>query len=183
MKGIILRETIKQFGFKDGFSFWFRWSFINPIEKFIWLNITHKPYCLYSGFHCREENCKHKHLLTKKEILGEWKKHEKESKTIREGKDGMCNYCGEEKGQVLIDDPNWDTLERWKVCRVCAKAIEQQRGLSFGANLTRSESSGVRNLGLEIAKKSGKELDKISRESGKEFSNLSIDLNKLREVK
>ncbi len=80
MKGIILKDTIKLFGFKDGFSFWFRWSIIDPIKLFIWLNITHKPYCTYHGFNCNKKDCKHQHLLTKKDILSKWEENEKESK-------------------------------------------------------------------------------------------------------
>lgn len=27
MKGIILKDTISMFGFKDGIGFWFRWNY------------------------------------------------------------------------------------------------------------------------------------------------------------
>jgi len=167
MRGIILKDSIKLFGFKDGFSFWFEWSFISPIEMFIWLNITHKPYCTYSGFHCHKENCEHKHLFTKKDILKHWKKYEEESKVIHEGKNGMCTYCGEEKGTKLIDDPNWDTLERWKVCKTCERLINHQRDFSFGKILTTDKDFNRRNLGLEISKKADKEIKKIEEETGK----------------
>lgn len=187
MKGIVLKENIKQFGFKHGFSFWFRWNISDPIKLFYWRYIIGKPPCIEHGYFMCKPDCKYPKIYGRRNIIQyekERKKRiDKESKTIHEGKDGMCVYCMEEKGQVLIDDPNWDTLERWKVCRVCAKAIEQQRGVSFGANLMGSKSYGARNFGLEIAKKSQKELDKISYESGKEFSSISIDLDKLRKKK
>ncbi len=187
MRAIILKDAIKNFGFKDGFNFWFRWNISDPIKIFYWKYIIGKPLCTHCGYFMCKPDCKHPKIYGRRNIVQyqkeRKKKIEKESKTIHKGKDGMCVYCGEEKGQVLIDDPNWDTLERWKVCRVCAKAIEQQRGLAFGVNLTSSKSFGARNLGLEIAKKSQKELDKISYESGKEFSSVSIDLNKLKREK
>ncbi len=183
MKGIELKTVSKMFGFKEGFSFWFRWSFSDPVKLFYWKYIIGKPFCTYCGYFLCKPDCKHPKIYGRRNIINyEKERHkqiEKESNTIHEGKDGMCVYCGEEKGQILIDDPSWDTIERWKVCRVCAKAIEQQRGVGFGANLTRNKSFGIRNLGLEIAKKSQKELDKISHESGKEYFSVGIDLNKL----
>lgn len=163
MKGIILKDSIKLFGFKDGFSFWFRWSFIHPIQNFIWLNITHNEYCLYSGWHCTKENCTHKHLTTKKEILEEWKKHEEESKVIKVGSHGECAYCGEEKGTEIIDDPNWDTLERWKVCKTCKEVLGIQREIPMLGLLpynkeTEDKIFNLNNRLLEIEKQTGKKI-------------------------
>ena len=73
MRGIVLIDSIRLFGFRDGFSFWFRWSFIDPIQMFVWLNITHKPYCTYHGY-AEREGCIHKKLTSKKNILKEWAK-------------------------------------------------------------------------------------------------------------
>ena len=67
MRGIILKDSIKQFGFKMGSSFWFRWSFKYPTEMFIWKYITIKPYCLNCGYHCRDES--NKKLTKQKDIL------------------------------------------------------------------------------------------------------------------
>lgn len=162
MRGIILKDSIKLFGFKTGFSFWFRWSFVDPLEHFIWLNITHKPYCLYAGWHCNNENCNHKHLTTKKEILKEFEKHEKESKTIRAGPKGECVYCGEESGTEIIDDPNWDTIERWKVCKICKEIIEIQQETDMLRLLPTKEAEErlftLNNRLLEIEKQTGKRI-------------------------
>ena len=79
MRGIDLKMCVEQFGWKDGFSFWFRWGFINPVQMFVWLNITHKPYCTYCGYHCRE-GCDKPKLTKKSEIVALWKKFEEENK-------------------------------------------------------------------------------------------------------
>jgi len=131
MKGIILKDSIRLFGFKSGLGFWFRWSFIDPIEMFYWLNISHKPYCTYSGFYCKNENCEYKHLLTKKEIKKHWAKMHKEMDTVEKGKKGKCVYCGENKGEIEIDNPNPDKINRWLVCIDCCNVIENQQKLCF----------------------------------------------------
>ena len=71
MRGVSLIISIRVFGIKDGVDFWFRWSFIDPIMMFIWLNITHKPYCIEHGFYCR--GCKHKKIIGKENIQKYWK--------------------------------------------------------------------------------------------------------------
>lgn len=170
MRGIILKDSIEQFGFKNGFSFWFRWSFSDHIKEFIWLNITHKPYCLYSGWHCDKENCQHKHLTKKKDILAEWEKDKKESEIIVCGPNGECAYCGEEKGTELIDDPNFDSLQQWKVCKTCKEVINLQREISMLSILKTHKLSeekdkeiddklfNLNNRLLEIQKTTGKEM-------------------------
>lgn len=178
MKGIDLKQTIKTFGFKEGFSFWLKWSFIDPIKIFYWKYIIGKPLCTYHGYFFCKTDCEHKKIYGRRNILKYSKELEKkvilESNTIRKGENGLCIYCGKEKGTELIDDPNWDTLEKWQVCETCKKGIEEQRGLSFGRILTINKNFDVRNLGLEIMKKSQKELDKISKETGKEFFNMEL---------
>lgn len=158
MRGIILKESIEQFGFKEGFSFWFRWSFKDPIQMFIWLNITHKPYCTYSGFHCNKENCPHKHLLTKKEIKKHWEEAHKEMEKVESGKNGECVYCGDKKGTIKIPNPNMSELNQWLVCKTCKEVIEIQQELSFLAiskidNPKRAEE--LNNRLLEISKQTG----------------------------
>jgi len=74
MNGVDLITSINLFGFKDGFPFWFRWNFIDPIKMWYWMNISHKPYCLEYGFFLEKEGCAAPKLYTKKEIKEHWKK-------------------------------------------------------------------------------------------------------------
>jgi len=162
MRGIILKESVELFGFKDGFGFWFRWSFVSPIQEWIWLNITRKEYCLYSGWHCEKENCQHKHLKTKEKILKEFEKHKKEAETIKAGPKGECAYCNEEPGTEIIDDPNWDTLERWKVCKTCKEVISIEHELNMLTRMLTKENENrifkLNNRLLEIEKTTGKKI-------------------------
>lgn len=154
MRGIDLKDCIELFGVKTGFLHWFEWSFKHPIQMFWWLNISHKPYCTYSGFHCKKENCQHEHLTTKKQIKARWKEHEDESKIVVGSDDGICAYCGKNKGTLEIDDPNWDTLKRWLVCESCDEVIKLQREISFP--LTKIERQHeINDRLLEISKETG----------------------------
>ena len=78
MRGIELKEAVTMFGVKDGFTFWFNWSFTYPLQNFWWLNISHKTYCTQHGWHCniwKDGNpCEYPKLYNKKEILENWKK-------------------------------------------------------------------------------------------------------------
>lgn len=74
MREVKLIQSIELFGFWEGFKFWFRWCFVDPIRIWIWLNITHRTYCCYTGFYCNDENCGHQHLTKKKDIMKRWKK-------------------------------------------------------------------------------------------------------------
>jgi len=62
MNGIVLWDSMKLFGIRDGFSFWFRWSFINPIDIFIRKNIFGLKRCEQHGWlgcnliDCEEKN-------------------------------------------------------------------------------------------------------------------------------
>ncbi len=155
MRGIKLKEVVEMFGFKDGFSFWFKWSFKNPIEMWIWLNITHKPYCLYSGFHCKEENCIHEHLLTKKEIKKHWEGTHKEMERVESEKNGECVYCGDEKGTIKIPNPNTSEINQWLVCENCKEIIGLQKELSFPFTPVKRQQE-INNRLLEISKQTGK---------------------------
>lgn len=74
MNGVGLKASITLFGFKDGFSFWFRWSIIDPVKEWWWLNITHKPYCLEHGFFEKcPESCIAEKLYKKEDISKHWK--------------------------------------------------------------------------------------------------------------
>ena len=135
MNGIYLIESIKLFGFKIGFPFWFKWSMSDPIKIFYWKYIVTKPLCTYHGYFSCKPNCQHKKIYGRRNIYKytkeQWKKIQRESNTILGSEDGICTYCGEEKGTETIDDPNWDTLERWLVCKTCKEVIELQREISF----------------------------------------------------
>ena len=77
MRGIILIDAIKLFGFKEAIGFWFKWSFIDPVEMFLWRNVIHKPWCEQHGYHC-PKNCEYPKHTSKKEILKAWKEMEDE---------------------------------------------------------------------------------------------------------
>jgi hypothetical protein len=157
---------VENFGLKEGFKFWFRWNFRDPIDMFIWLNITHKPYCTYSGFHCKNKECTHKHLKTKKQIKSHWKKTSKEMQEVKTGKGGMCNYCSQEKATVVIPNPNFDEINSWAVCVTCKKIIETQQKLSFGEYLMQKPHG--EKLGKMIVKDAKQELSDLSYESDKQ---------------
>lgn len=133
MRGIKLISSIGLFGFKEGFKLWFHWSFIGPLQMWYWLNISHKPYCTYSGYHCKNKSCSHKHITSKKAIQDIWKSHKEELAEIEVGPNGKCIYCGEEKATIIIPNPNFDKLSSWKVCPVCKEIIETQHKLSAAA--------------------------------------------------
>jgi len=77
MRGIELKMSMKLFGIKDGVKFWFRWSFIDPIEMFVWTNLTKHPVCEYHGYHCPIEGCSHKKVYSRKEKIARLKKIER----------------------------------------------------------------------------------------------------------
>ncbi|MFQ6052148.1 MAG: hypothetical protein ACE5K4_10705 [Candidatus Hydrothermarchaeota archaeon] len=164
MRGIILKHSIELFGFKDGFSFWFRWSFIDPIKQFIWLNITHKPYCTFCGWGCHE-GCEHPKLTKKEDILKRWEEMDKESNKIIEGKDGKCVYCGIFSGRVLIPDPN-GSLARWKVCETCKKIISAQQRFSMAVIMSEETTNEkLKTFWKNEAMRAQEEIDFLSDES------------------
>lgn len=162
MRGIILKDTIKQFGFKDGFNFWFKWSFSDPIKMFVWTYVTKHPLCLKHGFFGKcDEKCAAIKLTKRRDKIKYQKERRKqidiEAKTIIVGPNGECAACGEEPATELIDDPNWDTLERWKVCKTCKEVLDLQRGLHFHSMIGDSEKCQEINDKLsDISKKTGK---------------------------
>jgi hypothetical protein len=69
MQGIYLKESKKMFGFIGGFSFWFRWSFIDPVKMFYYVNFSHRPYCFDHGFFLKcDKDCTAPKLYSRKEI-------------------------------------------------------------------------------------------------------------------
>jgi hypothetical protein len=158
MRGINLKDSIKTFGFKYGFSFWFRWNILDPLKIFYWKYIIVKPLCTEHGYFMCNSNCKCKKITGRKNII----KYEKirrekidiESKTIRGYDTGVCFYCGENEGTEIIDDPNWNTLERWLVCKTCKEVIELQREMTFPlTSIDRQQEISDRLL--EISKQTG----------------------------
>ena len=75
MKGIVLKDSIELFGLKNGFSFWFRWSFTDEIKMWIH-DIQKKGYCSQHGYFC-PKNCTKRKIFSKKYkeriIREEWK--------------------------------------------------------------------------------------------------------------
>lgn len=167
---IRLFESMKLFGVKHGFSFWFRWNVTDPIRIFVWKHITHKPYCTYSGWFCKNPNCTYRHLTTKKEINQHQKELIEESKTIMQGDNGECAYCGEEPGTELIDDPNWDSLGKWNVCKSCKEIIKIQSDIAGLSLLPTKEADDkiflLNNRLLEIEKETGKKVFSIGLQRG-----------------
>lgn len=167
MRGVRLFESMRLFGKKDGFSFWFNWSIKSPIECWVWLNITHKSYCLHCGWYCNED-CKEKKLYTKQDILKHWEEMRKELDKVEIGKDGMCIYCGEEKGEVQIPNPNFDKLSQWLICRNCEEIIKSQREVSIGV-FTKNNS---------MINNANKKLEEIAKRTGKPILNVQIHKKK-----
>jgi hypothetical protein len=158
MKGVTLKNSIELFGFKQGFSFWFRWSFSDPIKMFYLKYIIGRPLCTYHGYFLCKPDCNAKKIYGRGNIYRYTKERHKEidiqTKTVRGSETGICAFCSKEKGTEIIDDPNWDTLERWLVCKHCAEVIELQRELSFPlTSLERKEKINERLL--EISKETG----------------------------
>lgn len=153
---IKLIQSIKLFGKKDGFGFWFSWNVKFPIEQWIWLNITHKPYCLHCGWYCQKD-CKEKKLYSKQDILNHFEENEREIETVETGDNGMCIYCGEEEGEIKIPNPDWGKLSQWLVCRTCEEVIKYQQQMSIGERLGSEKMVNEANAKLgEIAKRTGK---------------------------
>ena len=170
MRGIVLKDSIELFGFKIGFSHWFRWSFTDPVKMFYWKYIIAKHLCTNCGYFLCKPDCQHKKITGRRNIIKyEKERHkqiEKESNTIIKGENGECAYCSEEKGTEIIDDPNWDTLERWKVCETCKEVVELQRESSFPLiSMERQQEIGERLL--EISKQTGKQIFSMEMNEGK----------------
>jgi len=63
----------------------------------------------------------------------------------------MCNYCGEEKAQTKIPDPNGGK-EDWDVCITCSKIIPRQQAYSFFAMMADKEQKRIRDIAREADK-------------------------------
>jgi len=161
MKGIILKHAVKMFGLKDGFGFWFRWSFRDPAKVFYWKYIIGKPFCTHHSYFLCEDKCNHRKIYGRRNIIKYTKmladEAEVESKTIKGYDDGICTSCGEEKGTEIINDPNLDTLERWLVCKTCKEVIELEIELAFPL-ISIERKQQISNRLLQISKETGKSI-------------------------
>ena len=86
----------------------------------------------------------------------------------------LCDYCGEEKAQVTIMNPNaWqEEPATWDVCITCDKIIKEQMNLTFGMVL--SERPLGKKYGEELMRKSSKNIRDISREADKEVFSMAF---------
>lgn len=176
MKGIRLKESIEQFGFKQGFGFWFRWSFSDPIKEFVWTYLTKHPLCTEHGFFWKcPEDCKAVKFTKRRDKIKYQKDRRKqidiEANTIACGKNGECAYCGKEKGTEEIDDPNGDSIKRWKVCKSCKEILCLQQDLNFYSMPLMYAKYPEKCL--EINEK----LSNIAKETGKPIINCSFTKN------
>lgn len=164
MSWAFLKTSIELFGIIDGLKQWFEWYIKWPIQKFIWLNIVHKPYCTFCGWGCHE-GCKHPKLTRKEDILKHWEKQNKESEKIIQGSNGECAYCGKFKGRELIPDPN-GSLARWNVCVTCKKIIKAQQKLSFAMIMLEKETDErLKEFWKKELEKAEEEINFLSEES------------------
>lgn len=77
-----------------------------------------------------------------------------------------CDYCGEEKAQVKIPNPNVsDDWTEWNVCITCKKIIREQQKMSVGLIM------GDENFANQAKEK----ISELSRESGKETMSVKIE--------
>jgi len=77
--------------------------------------------------------------------------------------DKKCTFCGENKGQVWINDPNENEpkIENcWWVCKTCEKLIEKEGEFSFLSSVdNRLEAEGIK-----VPEKAKKHLDNLKKE-------------------
>lgn len=166
---IKMSEGIRTFGFIEGIKFYLRMNLKDPIKIFYWKYIIAKPLCTNCGYFLCKPDCQYKKIIGRKNIIKYEKERHKqieiESKTIRGSSDGICVYCGDEKGTEIIDDPN-GTLERWKVCKTCEEVIKIQQELVFLSIMSNrmdnpKRAEELNNRLLEISKQTGKPITNI----------------------
>ena len=73
MHGVDLIRSVKLFGFRYGFGFWFRWNFIDSVKMWYWMHLSAKPYCTEHGFFWEKEGCTAPKIYSRKEIREHWK--------------------------------------------------------------------------------------------------------------
>jgi len=160
----LLRAQVEMFGIREALHLFFEVMVKWEVQDWVWLNITHKLYCTYHGWHC-EKDCIHPKLLTKKEILAHRAEGLKEIQKVEVGPDGKCVYCGEFKGIQQIPDPNGG-MGSWLVCVTCSKVIAAQGRLSFGMFLLeRAKDETSRVFAEKVIKEAKDELSFLEAES------------------
>jgi len=96
----------------------------------------------------------------------------------RKMKQKLCDYCGEEKAQIEIPNPN--TLEEdfslWNVCITCKNIIDAQMELSFGLILKGRKNPIADKMSKKIIEDSKKKISRLSYESGKEVFGIELNL-------
>ena len=162
-----MKEAVGMFGLREGAAFWWNVNFGHSIQSWFWLNITGRPYCLYRGWHCEDPECKHEHLLKKKQIVAHWDELRVKSREVVQGDNGECAYCGEEKGTVKVPNPNFDEVNQWLVCEFCHQAIHSQQGLSMATMLGDDK----------LTNKYNKDLQNLAEESGKPITTAQVAMN------
>jgi len=161
----LLKTGIELFGLKGGIKQWLDWEVIWPVQKFVWLNITHKPYCTYHGYMNCGKECEYPKLTKKEDILNRWKENEKEAEKIIQGPNGECAYCGEFKGRELIPDPN-GSLARWNICVTCKKIIDAQQKFTMAHIMYEKETDErLKEFWRKELIKAQEEIDFLSAES------------------
>ena len=93
-----------------------------------------------------------------------------------------CGYCGENHGQVWINDPNErkPKIENcWFVCKPCKKLIELQGEHAFlsGVNTMLKEKGVETKKGDKRIKNLEKQIGDIAHEDGQEIACFSIEKN------
>jgi hypothetical protein len=159
-----LKHNVEMFGVYQGLKSFIDINFVWGIQDWTWLNITHKPYCTYHGWHCKD-GCTEPKLLTKLDILKHREEDRKEMQKVESGPDGKCVYCGEFKGMVKIPDPNGG-LGSWLVCETCKKVINAQYGLSLGVILSKdAKTDSQKAMAQKLIDESKDKLESIAAES------------------
>lgn len=159
----MLRYYIKQMGFRAGLSFWFEFNIKANIQQFVWLNITHRPWCKEHGWYCKIKDCDALHLYSRQNILDEWDKAKKEMDKVERRPDGSCVCCGEFKATTEIVNPN-NLVGYWAVCETCKKMVTQQYKLTAGYLMKNIAPS----VGQKMIREAKEELDNLAEESGTE---------------
>jgi len=92
-----------------------------------------------------------------------------------------CKYCGENIGQIWINNPNgdWNKNNCWWICKICDKLIKKQRQLSqldFLKDTIKNTNGDTTKIDEDM-KKIQKEIDDIAYEDGQEVFSMKITKN------
>lgn len=116
------------------------------------------------------------------EVIKEHKKNNPAHFKAKLKKKKPCSYCGQNHGQVWINDPNNTDKPKsstcWWVCKPCKKIIDKQGEMSFFMHI----SDKFKEFGIKDAKKKAdkkvkeltKEISDIANEDGQKVFSLKI---------